>query len=94
MTERKKLTARPGRSDGRKDVEIAKRAVRGSDSLKRVIYDTDPKTHQKLSAMRVMSRDNVPVRAFVDEAVNDLFEKYLRGEGHYKVRDLERILGD
>jgi hypothetical protein len=37
--------------------------------------------------MRANSLDNVPVRKFVIEALQDLFEKYERGEGEYHLQD-------
>lgn len=94
MAERKKLTTRRSESP-RKDVEKALKDVSDSDQpKKRVIYDTSVDTHRKLAAMRVNSRDNVPVRELLNEAVADLFEKYRRGDGRYQVDDIERILGE
>lgn len=101
MTERKKLATRRGPKSAPteekaapKHVERAMRDVQDEYKPKRVPYDTHPDTHRKLSSMRVMSRDNVPVKSFLDEAVEDLFEKYRRGEGRFDVKDIDRILGD
>ncbi|ABY90400.1 hypothetical protein HAPgp32 [Halomonas phage phiHAP-1] len=99
MAERKKLTTRKPAStteakEAPKHVERALRDVTEEVKPKRVPYDTHPDTHRKLSSMRVMSRDNVPVKSFLDEAVEDLFEKYRRGEGRFDVKDIDRILGE
>lgn len=95
MAERKKLTTRHAGAAARKDVAKAMKDVTESEApKKRVVYDTSPDTHRKLSAMRVNSQGNVPVKAFLDEAVEDLFAKYRRGDGHYQVDDIERILGE
>jgi hypothetical protein len=99
MAERKSLTTRRGREaeaekPARKDVEKALDEVKEKvEKRRRIPYDASPKTHQMLSAMRVNSETNVPVRAFIDEAIEDLFEKYRNGKGRYKVGDIERILG-
>lgn len=108
MVERKKLTTRnkaAPKDDADKEVAVvekekpphverAMKDVKGGVKTRRVIYDTHPDTHTKLSMMRSMSRDNVPVKTFLDEAVEDLFAKYLRGEGRYEVKDIDRILRD
>lgn len=96
MTDRKKLTTRRGAgSAARKDVERAMREVSGDDQpKKRIPFEVPVETHRKLAGMRANSRDNVPVREFLTEAVEDLFEKYRRGEGRFAVDDIERILGE
>lgn len=95
MTERKKLTTRRGATAPRKDVEKAMKEVAGADEAKkRIPFEVPVTTHRKLSAMRAHSRDNVPVRDFLLEAVDDLFEKYRRGDGRFSVDDIERILGE
>lgn len=95
MTERKKLTTRRGEGAPRKDVEKAMKEVTGGDEAKkRIPFEVPVSTHRKLSAMRAHSRDNVPVRDFLLEAVDDLFEKYRRGDGRFSVDDIERILGE
>lgn len=108
MVERKKLTTRNGKAaakdEAAKEVAVvekekphfdrAMKDVKGGAKTRRVIYDTHPDVHSKLSMMRSMSANNVPVKAFLDEAVEDLFEKYLRGEGRFEVKDIERLLRD
>lgn len=104
MAERKKLTTRKPAAakeaaaeapkEAPKHVERAMRDVKEDVKPRRVIYDTHPDIHSKLSMMRSMSRDNVPVKTFLDEAVQDLFEKYRKGEGQYEVKDIDRILGE
>lgn len=95
MADRKSLSTRRGRESApRKDFDKALKDVTEGEKKKRVPYDTSPDVHRKLAGMRVNSRDNVPVRSFLDEAVADLFEKYRRGEGHYQVDNIDRILGD
>ena len=100
MAERKKLTTRKPAStteakEAPKHVERALRDVTEEVKPKRVPYDTHPDTHRKLSSMRVMSRDNVPAKALLLEAVEDLFEKYASGKGRYPIArqaQLERML--
>lgn len=100
MAERKSLSARRRREKDdaqppRKDVEKATRELTGKDEAKkRIPFEVPVETHRKLVAMRAHSRDNVPVREFLSEAVDDLFEKYRRGEGRFAVDDIERILGE
>lgn len=107
MVERKKLSTRnkaATKDDATKEVTVAEKAkphvdramkdVKGGAKTRRVIYDTHPDIHSKLSMMRSMSTNNVPVKAFLDEAVEDLFEKYLKGEGRFEVKDIERLLGN
>lgn len=104
MGERKKLTTRKPAAakeaateapkEAPKHVERALRDVKDDVKLRRVPYDTHPDTHSKLTMMRAKSRDNVPVKTFLDEAVQDLFEKYRRGEGRFEVGDIDRILAD
>lgn len=107
MAERKKLTTRTRKAaateegaakdapkEAPKHVERALKDVKDGTKPRRVPYDTHPDTHSKLTMMRARSRDNVPVKSFLDEAVEDLFEKYRRGEGRFVVSDIDRILGD
>tara|TARA_R110000772_G_scaffold261298_1_gene379688 strand:+ start:533 stop:844 length:312 start_codon:yes stop_codon:yes gene_type:complete len=103
MAERKKLTTRNKGEAAKEAAEVVKekphvdramKDVKGGAKTRRVIYDTHPDVHSKLSMMRSMSANNVPVKAFLDEAVEDLFEKYLRGEGRFEVKDIERLLRD
>lgn len=100
MAERKSLSTRRGREAAeekppRREVDKALDEVKEtSEKRRRIPYDASQETHKRLSAMRVNSETNVPVRAFIDEAIQDLFEKYRRGEGHYKVGDIKRILGE
>lgn len=95
MSDRQKLTTRRGANAPRRDVEKAMKEVSGDDApKKRIPFDVPVETHRKLASMRANSRDNVPVREFLTEAVEDLFEKYRAGEGRFAVDDLERILGE
>lgn len=102
MTDRKKapaLTAgRPARTE-RADVERARRDVANTqepDKRLPPVY-ASPSYHQRLQAIRSMSRDNVPAKALLLEAVEDLFEKYAAGKGRYPIArqsNLERMLED
>ncbi|MCK2185709.1 hypothetical protein [Halomonas getboli] len=95
MAERKTLTARRKPGTGRKDLDKALKEVSGGDEpKKRIPLEVPVATHRKLSSMRAHSQDNVPVREFLLEAIDDLFEKYRRGEGRFAVDDIERILGE
>lgn len=102
MTDRKKGPAlsagRPGRTE-RPDVERARRDVTDDqepDKRLPPVY-APPSYHRRLQAIRSMSRDNVPAKALLLEAVEDLFEKYAAGKGRYPIArqtDLERMLED
>ena len=100
MTDRKKapaLTAgRPSRT-GRPEVERARRDVTATDEPEKRLPPVyaRPSYHQRLQAIRSMSRDNVPAKALLLEAVEDLFEKYASGKGRYPIArqaQLERML--
>lgn len=96
MSERKTLSTRRGSGSApRKDVEKALREVSGDDQpKKRIPFEVPVETHRRLASMRANSLHNITVREFLTEAVEDLFEKYRRGEGRFQVDDIERILGE
>ena len=74
MAERKSLSTRRGREAAeekppRREVDKALDEVKEtSEKRRRIPYDASQETHKRLSAMRVNSEANVPVRAFIDEA--------------------------
>ncbi|WP_345861255.1 hypothetical protein [Shewanella algae] len=78
-----KLSARKPKD--RSDKERALAAVT-KEETKRLPVDIPASYHRKLQSMRACSLDNVPVRKFVIEALQDLFDKYERGEGDHNLQ--------
>ncbi|MEC8917788.1 MAG: hypothetical protein VX796_09235 [Pseudomonadota bacterium] len=90
------LTAgRPSRSD-RADVAKARAALtETTEQEKRFTVHAPMPLHRKIQAIRSMSRDNVPAKYLVIEALEDLCKKYADGRGQYPIErqtQLERML--
>lgn len=87
MRETKLSAKKPGKRD---DKDKALAAVVRDDldeELKRLPVDIPASYHRRLHSMRANSLDSVPVRKFVIEALEDLFEKYEKGDGKYHLQD-------
>ncbi|ABM73416.1 hypothetical protein AYI72_22095 [Shewanella algae] len=83
-----KLSAKkPGQRDDKAKALAAVVRDDLDEELKRLPVDIPASYHRRLHSMRANSLDNVPVRKFVIEALQDLFEKYERGEGEYHLQD-------
>lgn len=87
----KQLAAKTGREDReRPDLDKSMAEVqqtKDEEVLKRIPAEVPASWHRKLRKMRSDSIDNIPVKFFIMEAVEDLFEKYKRGEGKYPMLD-------
>lgn len=74
-------------------VEKARRVVvadAGTDE-KQLKVLAAPKYHKGMAELKNMTTDGVPVKHLLLEAIEDLFEKYGRGEGRFKVDDVPEL---
>lgn len=95
MSAPKITTARPSRAAApgvEPHVEKARRAV-VSDAVeeKQLKAIVPTKYHKGTTDIKNMSLDNVPVKYLIIEALDDLFRKYEKGEGHYSIEDQEEL---
>ncbi len=88
-------TARPSRSATtavEKHVEKASRAVTATDTEEKQLKVIAPvRYHKGMADIKNMTTESVPVKHLMLEALDDLFEKYMRGDGHYKIDDLAEL---
>lgn len=101
MTEAKKpglSTARPSRGAQQPTaahVEKALQAVSSASSTaseeKQLKVLAAPKYHKGMSELKNCSADQVPVKNFLLEAIEDLFEKYSAGEGRFKIDNVPEL---
>jgi hypothetical protein len=97
MTGTKLSTTRPNRDgDGapateRPHVEKARAAVQGKSEEKKIPLFAPPHYHRGLQELKNMTSQSTPVKHLLLEAIDDLFEKYARGEGRYEVEDLAEL---
>jgi len=96
MTANKLSTTRPSRSaatvaqEERPHMEKARAAVSGEEE-KKIPLLAPVKYHKALQEMKAMTAQSVPVKHLLLEAIDDLIEKYERGEGRHKVEDLPEL---
>jgi hypothetical protein len=88
-------TARPSRlakETLEKHVEKASRAVTAPDTEEKQLKVIAPvRYHKGMADIKNMTTESVPVKHLMLEALDDLFEKYMRGDGHYKIDDLVEL---
>jgi hypothetical protein len=82
--------ARAGQSEAA-HVEKARSEVRAEGAEKPIKVLAPAKYHKATAELKNMTEDSVPVKHLVLEALDDLFEKYGRGEGRYKVADVAEL---
>lgn len=75
----------------REHVEKARRAVVADADEKQLKVLAAPKYHKGMAELKNMTTDGVPVKHLLLEAIEDLFEKYGRGEGRFKVDDVPEL---
>lgn len=63
----------------------------GDTKAERVFYTGPVRYARGLKELKNMSAESVSLKDFIEEAFNDLFEKYKSGEGQYKVTDVEEV---
>lgn len=96
MTQSKLTTSRPSRGaatpppEDRPHMEKARAAVSGVEE-KKIPLLAPVKYHKALQEMKSMTAQSVPVKHLLLEAIDDLIEKYERGEGRHKVEDLPEL---
>lgn len=72
-------------------VEKARSAVADDGAERQLKVLCHPKYHTGMNEVKTMTSDSVPVKHLMLEAIEDLFEKYGRGEGRYKVNDVAEL---
>lgn len=73
-------------------VEKARRAVVADDGAeKQLKVLAAPKYHKGMAELKNMTTEGVPVKHLLLEAIEDLFDKYGRGEGRFKVDDVPEL---
>lgn len=91
----KLTTSRPGRAGAtpveRPHVEKARASVQGDSEEKRIPLQAPPRYHRGLQELKNMISETTPVKHLLLEAIDDLFEKYSRGEGRFEVEDTAEL---
>jgi hypothetical protein len=92
-TASKPTIERPGRAQplAEEHVEKARKAVVADSDEKQLKVLAAPKYHRGMAELKNMTTDSVPVKHLLLEAIEDLFEKYGRGEGRFKVDDVPEL---
>ncbi|HCE6978374.1 TPA: hypothetical protein NHP34_006023 [Pseudomonas aeruginosa] len=92
-TTSKPTIARPSRPQqpAEEHVEKARRAVVDDEGEKQLKVLAAPKYHKGMAELKNMTTDSVPVKHLLLEAIEDLFAKYGRGEGRFKVDDVPEL---
>lgn len=70
-----------------KHVAKATRAVTTDGEEKQLKAIVPTKYHKGTGDIKNMSTEGVPVKYLIIEALDDLFAKYGRGDGHYSIDD-------
>lgn len=96
MTEAKLSTARPSRTNAQAaepaHVEKARDSVTGKGIKEKKIPLLAPERyHRVLQEIKGMTSDSTPVKYLLLEAIDDLVEKYERGDGRFEVEDLAEL---
>lgn len=73
-------------------VERARSVVSDDSPEKPIKVLCPPKYHTAMNELKNMSADAVPVKYFMIEAMEDLFEKYKRGDGSFKINDVDELV--
>jgi len=87
----KLTTKRPGTTTKRTDVERARRDLTTDEPKKRVLADLVASYSRRLQAIKMNSVNNVPQGDLIAEALDDLFEKYARGNGRHRIANVEAL---
>lgn len=92
MTEKKPslLTKRPTASERPGEAQ-ARAALADTPKDERVYFLGPAKYAMGLTEIKNLSQNNTPVKSLLMEAIDDLFEKYSRGDGQYPVRDVAEL---
>lgn len=87
----KLTTKRPGATTKRADVERATRDLTTDEKKKRVLADLPPSYSRRLQALKMNSDNNVSQHDFIREALDRIFEEYARGNGRYRMANVEAL---
>lgn len=77
--------------ESREHVVKARQAVVTDADEKQLKVLAAPKYHKGMAELKNMTTEGVPVKHLLLEAIEDLFEKYGRGEGRFKVDDVAEL---
>lgn len=95
MSEANKLsTSRPARggvAPERPHVEKARAAMAGDSEEKKIPLLAPVRYHKGLQEVKNLTSDSTPVKYLLLEAIDDLFEKYARGDGRFEVEDTAEL---
>ena len=72
-------------------VEKARAAVTGEAEEKKIPLQAPVRYHRGLQELKNMTSETTPVKHLLLEAIDDLFEKYSRGEGRFEVEDTAEL---
>lgn len=72
-------------------VEKARAAVTGDAEEKKIPLLAPVRYHKALQEVKGMTAVSVPVKYLLLEAIDDLLEKYARGEGRFEVEDTAEL---
>lgn len=63
----------------------------GDSKTERVFYNGPVRYSRGLKELKNMSAESVSLKDFIEEAFDDLFEKYKSGNGQFKVTDVDEV---
>lgn len=91
----KLTTSRPGREGtaavDKPHVERARAVVQGDADEKRIPLQAPAHYHRGLQELKNLTIETTSVKHLLLEAIDDLFEKYSRGEGRFEVKDTAEL---
>lgn len=83
MRDQKLTIKKPTKRDDKTKALTAVRRADLNEEVKRLPVEIPASYHRRLHNMRANSSDSIPVKQFVLEALEDLFDKYDSGKGKY-----------
>jgi hypothetical protein len=83
--------AREGAAAEKPHVERARAVVQGDADEKKIPLQAPTRYHRGLQELKNMTSQSTPVKHLLLEAIDDLFEKYSRGEGRFEVEDTAEL---
>lgn len=83
--------SRAGQAGPESHVAKATKAVTTDIDEKQLKVIAPVRYHKGMADIKNMTTDGVPVKHLMIEALDDLFEKYKEGKGHYTVGDLAEL---
>lgn len=90
MTTSTLSSSRPSQKE-RADVKKEREAIRSDKSERRMTLIAEQRYFKGLQEIKSCIETTVSIKALTTEALDDLFEKYSRGEGRNKVDDVAEL---